>query len=262
MALLALKIVFVVLADFHLVWKNIEPVMTALMLTFRDQRRQREHAKIIARRRGLFATLLNSYEKECPFGEVVPSTADLYFLDSAIAVRQIIEESPDEEEVTLENFAEYKNQLPQICSDWKTFMIPRLLSLIQAATGEEVDESVLHLAKTIFVCGLCDDSISYPQVLGHSCLQELPLFGPVDVPRRLTLLDLDTAPWSENHALTYRTWRVECASEVIRGCGFDPDTAKSKDLNAEKFWALSLTRGTSDVEVMDWRRAVCIAFNR
>lgn len=249
------------IADFDLVWKNIEPVMTALMLIFRDQRRQREHAKTISRRRGLFARLLSSYETECPFGEVVPSAADLYFLDSAIAVRQIIEESPDEEEVTLKNFAEYKNQLPQICSEWKTSMIPRLLSLIQVATGEEVDESVLHLAKTIFACGLCDESIFYPEVLAHACLQELPLFGPVDVPRRLTLLDLDTAPWNENRALSYRTWRVECASEVIRGCGFNPDTAKPEDLDSKKFWALSLTPGSSSVEVMDWRRAVCIAFN-
>ncbi|KAG9226924.1 hypothetical protein CCMSSC00406_0003403 [Pleurotus cornucopiae] len=241
------------------IWKNIEPVMVALMLMFRDQRKQRERAKIIARRRELFARMVNLYERDCPLGEVVPSAADLYFLDSAITMRQIIEESPDEEEITLEHFAEYKNQLPQLCSEWKTSMIPQLLSVIQRAPGEEVDESVLHLAKTIFACKLCDESIFYPEVLAHACLQEHPLFGPVDVSRRSALLDLETAPWNENHALTYIPRRVDSASEVIRGCGLKPDTAKTEDLDAKNFWAMSSTAYSGDVEVMDWRRAVKVS---
>ncbi|KAJ8480681.1 hypothetical protein ONZ45_g15579 [Pleurotus djamor] len=217
-------------------WKKIEPQLIILLEQFRTQRLERERAEIVKTRRRTFASAVWNYTSTQPVDAILPSAADLYFLKSFEPFKNIIEEAPNETDVPLSTFDEFFAEMPRHCEDWKQACVAYLATILRSAEPSLFNEDmssldIVSLAKTVSRCKFCSSALTYPGILIHPCFRLAP-------------------------ALISQVPALEVA-QIIRACGFDPETATSEELDNADIWLLGTKHGIAEIShVMRWRRAL------
>lgn len=124
-------------------------------------------------------------------------------------------------------FSQAMEELPVLIDGWRKTKDSELLAIMKCLPdiGDDVTESILHLASTFFSCKMCTTRfIGYPQVLVHSCF-----------------LTKCRPEWGHMPALAgSRFWHTQyievpldlymSAKSILELCGRDAKTARAQDV--------------------------------
>ncbi|KAL0946615.1 hypothetical protein HGRIS_012812 [Hohenbuehelia grisea] len=247
------------------IWANISGPILALMPAFRAKRLAREKVNEIKRRRKLFQEIVKEFATS-RVAEFTPSAADFYFMQEVKSFKDLIEETPVDQDVTTADFDEFKARLPELSTRWTEAATQALLDALrqrtQPADDEEpaqLDESVLSLATSLFRCKNCKDFIAYPRALEHSCMRYHRSFSfYVQVSQTTCYDDLQGKPWDMARAiLTCTKEDLELLEKVVRNHDQDPATATIEELdNANRLFECTLCSNAWRCYAMGWRHSV------
>ncbi|ESK85447.1 hypothetical protein Moror_10999 [Moniliophthora roreri MCA 2997] len=160
-----------------------------------------------------------------------------------------------------DSFAEVKGQYIQLCENWQETKKRELCALLPPG-NTEVDRSMsrLLLAKTFFKCEDCDEPISYPRILAHSCLTELRLgYRNRDDDVALMFKLLQSEPWNvDRDRVSYHPVAEQMATKILQACGIDDEVATSEDVDKAAPWLECLSCWNADEgrAVFPWRKAI------
>jgi hypothetical protein len=234
-------------------WLSIYPILTKFIRDTEfdvsmDAFRRRfdslsRFAQDFYKRNALKPTFLPNIVDVCGFPEVRSFVWDIPFDPTRADVRTRLEPI-------------FSNLLAR----WRTEVEGRLAALITTQLRlQDGDVCPLKLAAAIFKCTKCDVARTYPAVLSHKCLYDIPKIyetRPVSFEMRLEAV-CRLRPWSCD-VLDLTSWarRVE---NVITACGGHPKISTSHELDLlDPRLACQLCRRPGQKVVMTWRAAVSI----
>ncbi|KAF8810070.1 hypothetical protein BYT27DRAFT_7186928 [Phlegmacium glaucopus] len=172
-------------------WQKMESTLNTFMANERTLRLQ----SAIMSRCVILMNIYDSLRAHLPFNMAMPNVADVALLHSA---RSLILDTPYETSVTLADFHEVLGQLLDFCSSWLVVADEAVLDIVRnSSVGPYATHSTLPLATTLFNCSTCSNTLHYPRVLVHSCLQTTaPSDG--DEPENLAYMFscLKCRPWN------------------------------------------------------------------
>jgi hypothetical protein len=249
------------------IWTNIKQPLIRILEGLKEKRLAAERVVTLKQRRCLIITLLESYVRRRPVTEVIPGPADVC---NMAEFKTIIEDTSLDVEVCSMSFRHAMDLLPQLVADWRKAKDAELVCIVDQDTSPfgspqndssaANDYSRLGLATTIFQCKVCQEPISYPRILVHSCVHALRnSLYPYDDPHSKPWRDLNDEPWNfggNRIGIDLRGKRA--ASLVVRSCGLDPDTTTAgemDDLDA-RFECLGCYDDLCGRLIMGWRVAV------
>jgi hypothetical protein len=236
------------------------------MEELKEKRLVAERLATLKKRQHLVRTLLKDYALERPADEVIPGPADVCSMDE---FKTIIEDTPEDVEVSEQTFWPAMERLPQLIDEWRAAKDAELVRIINAAASDgsqskesqsESDRAQLELATTIFQCTSCQRSISYPRILIHSCVHCLrDAWRRPDDPTSKLWQNLDDEPWNSggDRVIIHKKGRP-AARCVVMSCGLDPDTTTAQEMDNldGRLSCLKCYKETLERWVMTWRTAV------
>ncbi|CAA7267091.1 unnamed protein product [Cyclocybe aegerita] len=156
-------------------WKLIK---FDLMNVFEDLRRQakaRDMEHKFYRRTSHLRAVFTEASKDIPAPQILPPIGQIANCEPFLS---LLKGTPIEDEITMEQVQALAGHLPGIFSAWREECDAVLLSLIPGSQGkpnkmqtDTVDRQPLELATTFFKCFACDEPITYPRILVHSCVR-------------------------------------------------------------------------------------------
>ncbi|KAJ8502737.1 hypothetical protein ONZ45_g11487 [Pleurotus djamor] len=241
-------------------WTKIEADVVSLMRVFKANRMARAHAQIISGRRKLLAQAVTNWKNTQPVSAVVPSPADLLQMEEMQPLNARIENDPDNVEFTLETFAEFSTQLPDLCAKWISKATDILLEICKATLClRPVTRDTLNLVTSVFICAECGGVVSYPAVLTHFCFTKphAQFYDPEDIYDLILEGDSYNTPWMKvaPQSLLWLGHLSNSLAPLIRSCGFDPQTTTHDQLDEENV-IIRFTDIYGGSDIMDWRCAV------
>ncbi|KAF9006217.1 hypothetical protein BDZ89DRAFT_935466, partial [Hymenopellis radicata] len=145
-------------------WDNMEPTLTALMTNIRDGLLANKIRTAVTRRISLVRCLCEPILSSMPEIPVMPKPSLIPNLQPFL---DIIKNTPYNQDLAEDDFAEALTTLPDICTSWRHQQEYDLKSKL-SALGRDVD---LALAVNAFTCDKCsrDPVLHYPYFASHSC---------------------------------------------------------------------------------------------
>jgi hypothetical protein len=254
------------------VWNNIKQPLIEILEELKEKRlmvkRVAERVAMLKKRQNIVVALLKTYVLEQPVTAVIPGPADVCDMNE---FKGIIEDTPDDVEVSEEAFKQAMGRLPQLIAEWRSAKDTELVHIINKGTApdksqsseslNENDRKQLELATTIFRCRVCYLLIPYPRILVHSCVHGLR-YSRNNSEETCSKLwqNMDDEPWNFGGDRVGIAELGKTATRlVVISCGLDPDTTTAvamDDLDA-RFEGLTCYDWTPGRLVMGWRAAVC-----
>ena len=166
--------------------------MESTLNSFMKRERTLRWQNPIMLRCAILMKIYDSLRASLPFNMAIPNVADLALLPSA---RSVILDTPNDTTVTLADFnaEEFLEFLPS----WLFVADEAILDIVRnSSIGPDATHSTLPLATTLFHCSTCSETLHYPRVLVHSCLQTAALSNG-DEPEELAYMFscLKCRPW-------------------------------------------------------------------
>ncbi|KAG6836929.1 hypothetical protein H0H93_001091 [Arthromyces matolae] len=170
------------------IWNNIKDDLIQFLTDHKAKRLEKLRGDVIRMRESVLdevlVEFLDAYAVSQPLHAIFPPTVDLAILP---LFRDIIEETPIEENVTKAHFQNAIRELPQTIELWRRAKDEMLLNLINdhPGTNEKATLATLQRATTLFRCR--GRPISYPRILTHSCPGKI-LYDPVTSEKAMSIL--------------------------------------------------------------------------
>jgi len=251
-----------------LVWNNIKDQLVAFMGTLKVARLREDRKAMLKKRQHLIKQVRSDYVATCAVNEIIPPASDFYLFPP---FRHIVEDTPVEDEVTLETFHEVMNLIPEFIAVWKVQTCEKLMGMIAETTKKDepqVDMSQpdLNLATTVFKCNKyeCNQTrpLFYPAVLMHACASEYIYMHAIEDDDE-DLVDFSTncrlRPWNAGKVISFWTGASQTAAELVELCGRDPKTTTIQEMDCANpiFECEYCGSDRQGRLMMTWRRGVC-----
>lgn len=223
-----------------LAWNNIQRTLVDLLEDTRAKRRRKQRKILLKARQRLLGELIKDHPSNAP-ARIKPGPADICAMPQ---IRQILVDTPMDIVVTAEHFQETIQGLEQLFAQWITDKSRELLKLLpnQPGAAVEVDDadfSCLELATTYFTCTRCADPLSYPRILVHDCLTELPHgFRNREDDDAIMFTNVGGVPWNYNQLpIEYHQDAESAAKKVVAAFGFfDIRTTTHENMRLNNRW--------------------------
>ncbi|TFK42326.1 hypothetical protein BDQ12DRAFT_676019 [Crucibulum laeve] len=154
-------------------WENIKPDIIAYLELQKKTRLRRERRNILHGRYRHMNSMISLWRsKQLVDSATLPTQADFANMEP---FRTLLFDTPLDRDVSLNEIKDLEDILPELASVWKKSCdktLIRLLSDKSVVQGQD-PKLQLGLATTIFSCASCEDIITYPRILAHSCLRDL-----------------------------------------------------------------------------------------
>ena len=249
------------------IWSNIRQPLFDILKKIRRERLEVEQFARLRKRANVVVALLGDYALERPVNEVIPGPADVCDMDE---FKTVIEDTPDDVEVTQESFKQAMERLPQLITEWRSAKDAELVRIMSASastpTESQVKESqpannraLLELATTFFHCKSCSAMMSYPRILVHNCTHVYSWrHRELNDPRSSLWGILADAPWNLGGLVVgVKEGAKESGSLVVKSCGLDPDTTSTQEMdNLDARFECESCVSPSGRLTMEWRMAV------
>ena len=251
-----------------LVWNNIKDQLVAFMGALKVARLREDRKALLKKRQHLIKQVRSDYVATCAVNEVIPPASDLYLFPP---LRHIVEDTPVENEVTLETFHEVQDLIPKFIAVWKVQTCEKLMGMIAEATKKDepqvyVPQPDVNLATSVFRCNKyeCNQSrpLFYPAVLMHACASEYTYFNAIEDDDE-DLVDFCTNcrlhPWNAGNVISFWTAASQTAAELVELCGRDPKTTTIQEMDCADpiFECVYCGSDRQGRLMMTWRRGVC-----
>ncbi|KAF8997048.1 hypothetical protein BDQ17DRAFT_1429254 [Cyathus striatus] len=250
------------------IWNNIRPQLIQFMEEKKAERLEWQESAMLHLRRPLLRILRKQYAKTLPPNSIVPPEADLNDYEP---FRNIIEETPPDQEVTIDDFNDVLDGLPEFVSQWRGEKDRELLRIMGAPVTENPDFSPLKLATTVFHCAKSYSFrsspccyVSYPQILVHKCarsygtrrLYPSEISAPMGYDDEL-YIDLGEAKWNSEGQVLFSTQGHQIAEKIVSLCELDPKSATCEDMDArDPVFQCNLCTRDGARCCMRWREAI------
>ncbi|KAF8907452.1 hypothetical protein CPB85DRAFT_1391918 [Mucidula mucida] len=198
------------------IWDNIEPTLTAVMSGIRDELLAKKIRTAVPRRIRLVMDLCKSILSGMPEIPVIPDSS---IIPSLQPFQDMIKNTPYDQDLLEDDFAEAVTTLPDICASWRQQQENELQSKL-SALGRDAD---LSLAANAFTCAHCSSHpvLHYPYFASHGCFIV-----------RSNIDGILTTSWDYTRIKAVdEDIRTKC-EDIIRLCGLDPASATIQDLDA------------------------------
>lgn len=200
--------------------------------------------------------VINTYAFTRLGSEILPTYADFAVMEP---FQSLIFETPSERKLDNRSFEVHADLLPSLSEEWRNSSIKLLEKLIPNFWKTELagGGGVLGLATTFFRCKWCTDSITYPRVLVHKCLQDNHSDGGG------VLGTNGHQPWNCNHnQVSFDGDASNAAKGIISICGEDPETVSAITMDEldRRVECLRCVHPSQGRLVMRWKMAVCPPF--
>jgi hypothetical protein len=249
------------------IWSNIRQPLVDILKEIRRERLEMEQFARLRKRANVVVALLGDFASERPVNEVIPGPADVCDMDE---FKTVIEDTPDDVEVTQESFKQAMERLPQLITQWRSAKDAELVRILSASVStppeSQLNESQpennrarLELATTFFLCKSCSGMISYPRILVHNCTHVYSWrYREVNDPRNTLWGILTDVPWNlGGNIIAVKDGAKESGSLVVKSCGLDPDTTSTQEMdNLDARFECESCVSSGGRLVMEWRTAV------
>ncbi|KAJ6513301.1 hypothetical protein C8R45DRAFT_963164 [Mycena sanguinolenta] len=208
------------------IWKNIEAPLVEFLTGLKEERLVATRAKIIRERRLLAARAYNKWREALPPDTVYPAKIDVLLTEP---FRVVIEDTPDEEELTEESFAAAISYLPEFSADWRQCKEKELVEIMRKIRPDSV-EADLHLATTFFACSAYNNAepLRSSTILVHASATTIRYGEWDDDSVQRTLGD---EAWNAAGRVRIHEQAQRNARLVVEACGLDPDVTTSIEMN-------------------------------
>ncbi|KAF4578947.1 hypothetical protein EYR36_000756 [Pleurotus pulmonarius] len=223
------------------VWNNIQRTLVDLLEDTRAKRRRKQRKILLKARQRLLGELISDHPSNAP-SRIKPGPADICAMPQ---IRQILVDTPVDVAVNAEHFQETIQGLEELFAQWVTDRSRELLKLLPnqhehdaEAQIDDTDFSSLELATVYFTCTHCTDPLSYPRILVHNCLTELPHgFRNREDDDAIMFINVGSVPWNYNQMpIEYRQDAESAAKKVVAAFGFDVRTTTHEDMRLNNRW--------------------------
>ncbi|TFK38759.1 hypothetical protein BDQ12DRAFT_651090 [Crucibulum laeve] len=249
------------------IWENIKPKVVQFMEDVKARRLVREKKNTMKCRQALMEEVRQAYALTCPPNSIIPPATDIYCFKPFLS---IIEDTPFNEDVTIESFHDVMHLLPTLIEDWRRRKDRQLLDMIATATTlSDVDEKYLHLATTTFSCIACHYrkcSLTYPRILVHKCASSTYFCLVKWEKSELAELfsNLRRTTWNYGRQINFNTAMYQETRKVVKLCGLDPDTTTVEGMDTlnpifECVYCYNNIKGRC---CLTWRAAPCHILSR
>ena len=205
---------------------NVDAFINTYMEGQKAKRLLRERVTLLEERLPILRKVYNACVETYPVNSIIPRVADM-FLDPVVQNLFIL--PPLSTTFTEKDLEMLGALFPDIVRRWRKITEEKLLNMI--APSQEITESSLQLATTIFSCQFChNDPLTYPQVLIHRCATGI-YGGVYDEVQSVIRGFLNCSNWNEGSSITFDAKKIECLSEAIKLCGLDPKSATREDID-------------------------------
>ncbi|TFK41664.1 hypothetical protein BDQ12DRAFT_710696 [Crucibulum laeve] len=149
------------------IWENIKPKVVQFMEDVKARRLMLEKKTTMKRRHPLMEEVREAYALTCPPNTIIPPATDIYCFNP---FRSIVEDTPFNEDVTIESFRDVMDLLPTLIEDWRKRKDRQLLNMIATATtlsdttwnyAEQINFDIAmyqETRKVVELCGLDPDT--------------------------------------------------------------------------------------------------------
>ncbi|KIM49552.1 hypothetical protein M413DRAFT_438740 [Hebeloma cylindrosporum] len=252
------------------VLSSLEEPLTRFMEAIKSTRVEKERRALLKDRLAALNTLRETCVSTLPANAICPTSADLFRLP---LVRNIIDTVPATVDFTADDLQPIALSFDDLTLQWRKEIELKLLGLIQAAEGSDVQnsldaEAVLNLATSFFSCKHCDRFLRYPAVLMHSCATKSSYnFPPKDDPDRDHVYAaefLRQIYWNADQSITRKPEHVAVVSRLLDMVGFDAKTATVEDMDALNplFECTSCNSFSEGRAIMTWQTVLVHRFQR
>ena len=222
----------------------------------KTKRLRKEHDKLLMERLPILRKIYKTCVETYSINSIIPSACDV-FLDPV--VQDLFIRPPLSTIFTDDDLAAVEAVFPDIVLRWRNKTEGKLLNMI--SPGQNISESLLQLATTIFSCRLCpNEPLTYPRVLVHHCAT----FQGSTIEEDQTILRnlLQCSYWNSGNFITFDAQKIASLSEAIKLCGLDPKSATKEDMDKKDPMFECLT--CNDVRrgrcTLSWLGVVCLFY--
>jgi len=253
------------LSNIILVLFSLDEPLIRFMEDIKIQRLQKERRAFLKER----LAALNSVRETCvstlPANAICPTTSELFRLPF---VRDIIDSVPATGDFTIDDLKPVNLSFDVLNVQWQKEIELKLLGLIQAVGGPNVQNSldaaaVLNLATSFFSCGSCNRFLRYPAILIHSCATKYNYRFPEkdDFDQSYIAETRGETFWNANQYISMKQEHVVVVSRLLDMVGLDSKAATIQEMNNLNpiFECISCNSLSEGRAVMSWQTAVCLA---
>lgn len=239
----------------HLVWKNIELPMKTFMENIKAERLEKARRDVVTNRRELFRKYL---ESSSLFSQIPVVEASQFE-----PIRDLIEKSPVDYDLTTGDFEPFKCSLVAFSGDWAASKELPLLELVQTTSLAlpKRDPAILKLATTFFRFDPFDEPIHSQDVFIHPSLFQRNWQPAVTLQRLFQ--DFNQATWNLSNRLSFHEPAFSAAQAILVSCNVKPPyliTAAEMDQWNPLLECKSCYSKTLGRLVMTWKQAVRLIF--
>ena len=213
----------------------------------------RERVTLLEERLPILRKVYNACVETYPVNSIIPRVADM-FLDPVVQNLFIL--PPLSTTFTEKDLEMLGALFPDIVRRWRKITEEKLLNMI--APSQNINESLLQLATTIFSCRRCaNEPLTYPRVLVHRCVA---FQGTVsDEDQSMLRRFLQCPYWNSGDLITFDAQKIVSLSEAIKLCGLDPKSATREDMDKQDpiFECLACNDARKGRCTLSWLGVVC-----
>ncbi|KAF8988735.1 hypothetical protein BDQ17DRAFT_1480692 [Cyathus striatus] len=225
------------------IWNNIQPTLIKFLEDTQKQRIERQEEGMLKQCCPLLKKLRMAYARAVPPNSKIPPTSDL---NDYKPFRDIIEKTPSDQEVKLEDFNDAMEGLAEFVVRWRESKDRELLRIMGIKfTEDKPDYSPLHLATAVFKCtedmfrapiNIRCATVYYPQVLTHSCVAVYSRDLDENLRDRcgvdnILRVHLKEAKWNFYGQIKFNMDGHDAAKEIVSLSGLDPLVATHQDMD-------------------------------
>ena len=233
----------------------------------KSRRVQQERRALLRDRLAVLNTVRETCVSTLPANAIYPTTADLFRIPF---VRSIINTVPTTGDFTSDDLEPVSLSFDVLNLQWQKEIKQKLLDLIQAAEGSDVQDSldaeaVLTLATSFFSCRGCPRFLRYPAILMHPCATKYKYQAlEKDDPDHLYIAEIrEETFWNTNHYISVKPEHVAVVSRMLDMVGLNPKIATAQEMDALNpiFECISCNNLSVGRAIMSWKTVVCLAMS-
>ena len=245
-----------ILSQALIVLLHVDAYINTFMENVKTRRLRKERDTLLVKRLPILRKIYDICVEIYPVNSIIPTASDM-FLDPV--VQDLFIRPPLSTTFTDEDFAAVGALFPDIVLRWRNKTEEKLLNMI--APSQNINESSLQLATTIFSCRRCaNEPLTYPRVLVHRCVA---FHGTVSDEDESMLRCFLVCPyWNSGDLTAFDAQKIVSLSEAIKLCGLDPKSATREDMDKQDpiFECLACNDARKGRCTLSWLGVVCFFF--
>jgi hypothetical protein len=219
-----------ILSQTLIVLHQVDGFIKSFMENVKAKRLRKERDTLLVERLPILRKIYNSCVETYPVNSIIPRASDI-FLDPV--VQDLFFRSPLSTTFTEKDLETVGAFFPDIVLRWRYKTEEKLMNMMMIPS-QNVSESLLQLATTIFSCRLChNEPLTYPRVLIHRCAVSYHGTAATDGDQGVVRRLLDCTYWNAGNFISFDTQKIASLSEAIKLCGLDPKSVTREDMDKQ-----------------------------